>query len=69
MAMNISKRIKEARAKLDLSQRKAAMQWGLSPRSLEKWEQGSSVPRGLYLKHMERILEKIEKSIASRIRR
>lgn len=46
MNRTIAEQIKKGRAKAGLSQAQAARAWGVSVRTLQKWEQGTSEPRG-----------------------
>lgn len=55
---SFSDRIKKARAKAGLSQRKAAETWGFAYDTICSWEQSERSPRGLYLEKLEKILEK-----------
>jgi transcriptional regulator with XRE-family HTH domain len=41
---DLGKRIKEHRLRLDLSQREAAEQLGISERTLQNWEAGTTFP-------------------------
>ena len=52
----LAERIKEARNRLNLSQSKAASEWGISKRTLQQWEQRRCEPRGLYREKIEAIL-------------
>lgn len=58
-AQSIGKRLNEARTVAGLSQSEAAKKWGISVRSLQEWEQERCRPRGLYLKKLEAILQKV----------
>ena len=55
--MELSTEIKEARAKLGLSQSQAAKVWEVPVQTLQKWEQGINKPRGLALKMLRSILD------------
>ena len=55
--MSLATEIKEARAKLGLSQSQAAKAWGIPVRTLQTWEQEQSSPRGLALKTLRQILD------------
>ncbi|MFZ4777049.1 MAG: helix-turn-helix domain-containing protein [Terrimicrobiaceae bacterium] len=52
----LATRIKEARNRLTFSQSQAAAAWGISKRTLQEWEQGRRIPRGLALAALEGIL-------------
>jgi len=52
----IAARIRAKRKRAGLSQSQAAEMWGISKRTLEKWEQGESHPRGVGLIGLEKIL-------------
>ena len=57
----LAERIKETRNRLNLSQSKAASEWGISKRTLQEWEQSRREPRGLALNALEAILSKAER--------
>lgn len=58
-AMQLSNRIRKARAKLNLSQSKAAEAWGIPKRTLISWENQQRAPRGLALVHLTQMLDRI----------
>ena len=60
--MQLKERIKSARKSLNLSQQKAAKEWGISVGTLRDWEQGRKAPRGLYSEKIEGILASVEAS-------
>lgn len=57
MSEELANKLKAARRKLGLSQSEAAKAWGISPRTLQKWEQDQRTPRGLALRLL---LEKLD---------
>jgi DNA-binding transcriptional regulator YiaG len=57
---NYADRLRAARKKLNLSRPEAGEIWGLNWRTIEAWEQGVIVPRGLYRERLEEILRPIE---------
>lgn len=59
MRMTFAKRIKRARKKLNLSQKRAAAEWGFSQQVLSQWELGTD-PKGLYREKIEAILRAVE---------
>ena len=58
-AVDLSTEIKDARAKLGLSQSQAAKAWEVPVQTLQNWEHGRNKPRGFALKHLRSILDKI----------
>ncbi len=52
----LATQIKAARERLGLSQSEAAAAWGVPVRTLQKWEQSSSTPRGETLARLWPIL-------------
>lgn len=61
MSEELRNRLKEARAKLGLSQSQAAKAWGIPKPTLVAWENDQRTPRGLALtmlmEKLDRILE------------
>ena len=55
-----SERIKEARAKLGLSQSDFARKWRFPKQTINAWEHGLRIPHGLYRQKIERILKRTE---------
>ena len=51
--MELSTRIRQARKVLGLTGAEAAVRWGVNRRSLENWEQGRRLPRGIALEAIE----------------
>lgn len=64
-----AKRIKSAREYSKLTQDGAADAWGFLQQTLSLWEQGETVPRGLYREKLEKILKKIERKIGRKLAR
>ncbi|MEH2284730.1 MAG: helix-turn-helix domain-containing protein [Nostoc sp.] len=56
--LKISNLIRELRQQLDLSQEKFAAKLGVSLRTVNRWENGSTVPSQMALKLIEEMLEK-----------
>ncbi|MEM9446609.1 MAG: helix-turn-helix domain-containing protein [Verrucomicrobiota bacterium] len=54
-------RLRAAREKAALSQSQFAKKYDLSIHTLQSWEQGKYVPRGLAAKELDRILSRILK--------
>ena len=54
--MSLATEIKEARAKLGLSQSQAAKAWGISLATLQGWEQEYRQPRGLAMTKLREII-------------
>ncbi|MBN3879859.1 MAG: helix-turn-helix transcriptional regulator [Nostoc sp. JL23] len=59
MPLKISDLIRELRQQLDLSQEKFAAKLGVSLRTINRWENGSTVPSPMALKLIEEMLEKM----------
>lgn len=59
MSQELSNRLIAARSKLGLSQSQAAAAWGIPLKTLQKWEQDGSTPRGLALTAINNILDAI----------
>ncbi|QLE44721.1 helix-turn-helix domain-containing protein [Nostoc sp. C052] len=57
--VKISDLIRELRQQLDLSQEKFAAKLGVSLRTVNRWENGSTVPSQMALKLIEEMLEKM----------
>jgi putative transcriptional regulator len=57
--LKISDLIRELRQQMDLSQEKFAAKLGVSLRTINRWENGSTVPSQMALKLIEEILQKI----------
>ncbi|MBN3905380.1 MAG: helix-turn-helix domain-containing protein [Nostoc sp. NMS1] len=57
--LKISDLIRELRQQLDLSQEKFAAKLGVSLRTVNRWENGSTVPSQMALKLIEEMLQKI----------
>ncbi|MGF1934131.1 MAG: helix-turn-helix domain-containing protein [Nostoc sp. ChiQUE02] len=57
--LKISDLIRELRQQLDLSQEKFASKLGVSLRTINRWENGSTVPSQMALKLIEEMLEKM----------
>ncbi|MEH1854639.1 MAG: helix-turn-helix transcriptional regulator [Nostoc sp.] len=57
--VKISDLIRELRQQLDLSQEKFAAKLGVSLRTVNRWENGSTVPSPMALKLIEEMLEKM----------
>ena len=55
--MSLATEIKEARARLGLSQSQAAKAWNIPLKTLQKWEQGIRMPQGLSLPMLRQILD------------
>ncbi|MEH1932488.1 MAG: helix-turn-helix transcriptional regulator [Nostoc sp.] len=60
--LKISDLIRELRQQLDLSQEKFAAKLGVSLRTVNRWENGSTVPSQMALKLIEEMLQKMGKS-------
>ncbi|WP_442937348.1 helix-turn-helix domain-containing protein [Nostoc sp.] len=60
--LKISNLIRELRQQLDLSQEKFAAKLGVSLRTVNRWENGSTVPSPMALKLIEEMLEKTGKT-------
>lgn len=60
--VKISDLIRELRQRLDLSQEKFAAKLGVSLRTINRWESGSTVPSQMALKLIEEMLEKMGES-------
>ncbi|MFN6482769.1 MULTISPECIES: helix-turn-helix transcriptional regulator [unclassified Nostoc] len=58
-SLKISNLIRELRQQLDLSQEKFAAKLGVSLRTINRWENGSTVPSQMALKLIEEMLEKM----------
>jgi putative transcriptional regulator len=58
-SLKISDLIRELRQQLDLSQEKFAAKLGVSLRTVNRWENGSSVPSQMALKLIEEMLQKM----------
>ena len=54
--MSLATEIKEARAKLGLSQSQAAKAWGIPLATLQGWEQEYRQPRGLAMTKLREII-------------
>ncbi len=59
-AENYSARIKVARERLNIGQRRAARLWGFGLSCLQHWERGRREPSGLYQQRLEQKLQEIE---------
>ncbi|MHC5597705.1 MAG: helix-turn-helix domain-containing protein [Nostoc sp.] len=59
--LKISDLIRELRQQLDLSQEKFAARLGVSLRTVNRWENGSTVPSQMALKLIEEMLQKMGK--------
>ncbi|MEH1895691.1 MULTISPECIES: helix-turn-helix domain-containing protein [unclassified Nostoc] len=57
--LKISDLIRELRQQLDLSQEKFAAKLGVSLRTVNRWENGSTVPSQMALKLIEEMLQKM----------
>ncbi|MEH2088033.1 helix-turn-helix domain-containing protein [Nostoc sp.] len=57
--LKISDLIRELRQQLDLSQEKFAAKLGVSLRTINRWENGSTVPSQMALKLIKEMLEKM----------
>ncbi|QKQ77081.1 DNA-binding transcriptional regulator [Nostoc sp. TCL240-02] len=60
--LKISDLIRELRQQLDLSQEKFAAKLGVSLRTVNRWENGSTVPSQMALKLIEEMLQKMGES-------
>ncbi|MCC5607088.1 helix-turn-helix domain-containing protein [Nostoc sp. CHAB 5834] len=58
-SLKISNLIRELRQQLDLSQEKFAAKLGVSLRTVNRWENGSTVPSQMALKLIEEMLQKM----------
>ena len=58
-SLKISDLIRELRQQLDLSQEKFAAKLGVSLRTVNRWENGSTVPSQMALKLIEEMLQKM----------
>ena len=58
-SLKISDLIRELRQQLDLSQEKFAAKLGVSLRTVNRWENGSTVPSQMALKLIEEMLHKM----------
>ncbi|MCC5629491.1 helix-turn-helix domain-containing protein [Nostoc sphaeroides CHAB 2801] len=58
-SLKISNLIRELRQQLDLSQEKFAAKLGVSLRTVNRWENGSTVPSQMALKLIEEMLRKM----------
>lgn len=58
-SLKISHLIRELRQHLDLSQEKFAAKLGVSMRTVNRWENGSTVPSQMALKLIEEMLQKM----------
>ncbi|MEA5622836.1 helix-turn-helix transcriptional regulator [Nostoc sp. UHCC 0251] len=58
-SLKISDLIRELRQHLDLSQEKFAAKLGVSLRTVNRWENGSTVPSQMALKLIEEMLQKM----------
>lgn len=45
-SIKLARQIKQARQRLDLSQSEASAAWEVPVRTLQKWEQAATTPRG-----------------------
>ena len=59
MSEVLMRKLKQARAKLGVSQSAFAKQIGVPVRTLQKWEIDQATPRGLALTSINQILDKI----------
>ncbi|MEH2211923.1 MULTISPECIES: helix-turn-helix domain-containing protein [unclassified Nostoc] len=57
--LKISDLIRELRQQLDLSQEKFAAKLGVSLRTINRWENGATVPSQMALKLIKEMLEKM----------
>ncbi|MBV9659122.1 MAG: helix-turn-helix domain-containing protein [Verrucomicrobia bacterium] len=64
--MNLATEITATRKKLGLSGVAAAKAWGINPRTLQNWEQGRNLPRGLALTKLREILAQQPATTASK---
>jgi transcriptional regulator with XRE-family HTH domain len=53
----LGKRVKARRVSLHLSQREAAQQLGISERTLQNWEAGTTIPWPKHRRLLERFLQ------------
>ncbi|MDZ8068366.1 MAG: helix-turn-helix transcriptional regulator [Nostoc sp. DedQUE08] len=60
--LKISDFIRQLRQQLDLSQEKFAAKLGVSLRTINRWENGATVPSQMALKLIEEMLEKMGKA-------
>ncbi|MBE9103694.1 helix-turn-helix domain-containing protein [Nostoc cf. edaphicum LEGE 07299] len=60
--LKISDLIRQLRQQLDLSQEKFAAKLGVSLRTINRWENGATVPSQMALKLIEKTLEKMGKA-------
>ncbi|MDZ7965604.1 MAG: helix-turn-helix transcriptional regulator [Nostoc sp. DedSLP03] len=60
--LKISDLIRQLRQQLDLSQEKFAAKLGVSLRTINRWENGATVPSQMALKLIEEMLEKMGKA-------
>ncbi|WP_375510080.1 helix-turn-helix domain-containing protein [uncultured Nostoc sp.] len=58
-SLKISNLIRELRQQLDLSQEKFAAKLGVSLRTVNRWENGSTTPSHMALKLIEEMLQKM----------
>lgn len=58
-SLKISDLIRELRQQIDLSQEKFAAKLGVSLRTVNRWENGSTVPSQMALKLIEEMLQKM----------
>ena len=58
-SLKISDLIRELRQQLDVSQEKFAAKLGVSLRTVNRWENGSTVPSQMALKLIEEMLQKM----------
>ena len=59
MSQELQRKLKEARAKLGLSQSLFAAKLGIPVRTLQHWEQDQQTPRGLALASINKTLDRI----------
>ena len=61
MSQELQRKLKAAREKLGLSQSQMAEKLGVPVRTLQRWEQNQSTPRGLALTSINKTLDRILK--------
>ena len=66
-ALEFARRVREVREGLGLSQSQFALQFGLSVRSLQEWEQARRLPDAAVLTYL-RVIERNPKAVRSALR-